>query len=117
MKRSTKIALTLLVPAMTAFGCGQPTQTIHPQPHQAAQDCDVPAKPGEPEKPKCTPATTTSHGSHYGSGYRSSNSSWFGPIFGGSHSGSASSSHGSSGSSHVSHGGFGSSGFHFSSGG
>jgi uncharacterized membrane protein YgcG len=111
MKRSTKVALTLLVPTMTAFGCGQPTQTIYPQPHQAAQDCDVPAKPGEPPKPKCSPVTT-SHNMHYGS----SRGSWFGPIFGGSHSSSVS-SHASSGSSHVSHGGFGSSGFHFSSGG
>ena len=27
MKRSTKVALTLLVPAMTAFGCGSQTKT------------------------------------------------------------------------------------------
>ncbi len=113
MKRSTKVALTLLVPAMTAFGCGQSSTSVNsPAAHQKDSDCDVPAKPGEPEKPKCTPATTASHGSHY----RSSRGSWFGPIFGGSHSGSATQSHGSSGTSHVAHGGFGSSGSHFSGG-
>lgn len=117
MKRSTKVALTLLVPAMTAFGCGGPTNTIHaPHDQKSASDCDTPAKPGEPEKTKCPPATTTQHGGSYGSGYRSSQRPWFGPIFGGSHSGSTSSSHGSSSSSHVSHGGFGSSGVHFSGG-
>ena len=116
MKRSSKVALTLLVPAMTAFGCGHSNQAVHPSAVQTAQDCGVPAQPGEPPKQPCTPATTTSHRSHYGSGYRSSGSSWFGPIFGGSHSGSASSSHGSTSSSHISHGGFGSSGGHFSGG-
>ena len=111
MKRSAKVALTLLVPAMTAFGCGQSTATVNSPAQHSAQDCDVPAKPGEPPKPKCTPTTTASHGSHYGS----SRGSWFGPIFGSSHSGS-SASHGSTSSSHVSHGGFGSSGSHFSGG-
>jgi hypothetical protein len=116
VKRSTKVALTLMVPAMTAFGCGTSAPVNQVGSHQTATDCDTPAKPGEPEKPKCTP-TTSSHGSHYGPGYRSSRGSWFGPIFGGSHSSGVSSSHGSSSSSHVSHGGFGSSGSHFSSGG
>ena len=115
MKRSAKVALTLLVPAMTAFGCGQSTATVNSPAQHSAQDCDVPAKPGEPPKPKCTPATTASHGSAYRSNYGSSRGSWFGPIFGGSHSGS-SVSHGSTSSSHVSHGGFGSSGSHFSGG-
>lgn len=109
MKRSTKVVLTLLVPAMAAFGCGQsPTMYQSPGTHQTASDCDTPAKPGEPPKTNCPPGVT--HRSHYGS----SRSSWFG----GTHSGSASSalSHGSSGSGNVSHGGFGSSGFHFSGG-
>ena len=125
MKRSTNVALTLLVPVMTAFGCGRPAPP--PMNQQVAADCNQLAKPGEPEKPKCNPVTTghgTTHGTGYGSGYRSSHGSWFGPIFGGSSyrssspvtsHGSTSTSH-SSGSSSVSHGGFGSSGAHFSGG-
>ncbi len=102
MKRSTKVALTLLVPAMTAFGCGQsPTMVHSPAAHQTASDCDTPAKPGEPAKPKCTPATT-GHGSHYGSS------------FVGGRSGSAAT--GTSRVSSVSTGGFGRIGSFFSGG-
>ncbi len=109
MKRSTKVALTLLVPAMTAFGCGQsPTMVHSPGTHQTASDCDTPAKPGEPAKPKCSPATT-GHGSHYGSS------------FVGTRSGSAapSTSHGATGTSRVTSvpsGGFGRIGSFFSGG-
>ncbi len=69
MKRSTKVVLTLLVPAMTAFGCGQSPPMVHsPGSHQTASDCDTPAKPGEPAKAKCSPATT-GHGSHHSSSF------------------------------------------------
>ncbi|MCX7421311.1 MAG: hypothetical protein NT013_17455 [Planctomycetia bacterium] len=130
MKRSTNVALTLLVPAMAAFGCSRPAPPP-PMNQQVAADCQQPAKPGEPAKPKCDPATATGSRTNYGSGshYRSSHGSWFGPIFGGSsyRSSSPVTSHGAtshgttstshtSGSSSVSHGGFGSSGAHFSGG-
>ena len=123
MKRSTNVALTLLIPAMASFGCSRPAPPP-PQP-QVVADCQQPAKPGEPEKPKCPPATATGYRSGYGSTshYRSSHGSWFGPIFGGSSYRSSSpvtshsaTSHGTTSSSHVSHGGFGSSGAHFSGG-
>lgn len=112
MKRSTKVVLTLLVPAMTAFGCGQlPTMVHSPGTHQTASDCDTPAKPGEPAKQPCHPAAT--HGSHY----RSSHGSWFG----GTHTRNAAptTSHGATGTSRVTSvpsGGFGRIGSFFSGG-
>jgi hypothetical protein len=112
MKRSTKVVLTLLVPAMTAFGCGQSPTMVHPPgSHQTANDCDTPAKPGEPAKRQCHPAAT--QGSHYGS----SHGSWFG----GTHTQSAAppTSHGATSSSRVtsvSTGGFGRIGSFFSGG-
>lgn len=109
MKRSTNVALTLLVPAMAAFGCGHSTPNVNPPAaHQISSDCGTPAKPGEPAKPQCTPAPTqhTRYGGSHGF--------WFG----GSRSGTAAPapSHGATGTSSVAHGGFGSSGAHFSGG-
>lgn len=152
MKRSANVMLTLLVPAMSAFGCGRqppplvPQHANQPANQQVAADCQVPAKPGEPEKPPCPPPDTTTsqgNGSTHGSYYRGR--SVFAPVFGGSRSvpttplhGTTSSSHittpnhtsGSShptasshpttshtsSASHVSRGGFGSSGAHASGG-
>lgn len=126
MKRSTNVALTLLVPAMAAFGCGhQPAMPVNRGGvEQTAQDCDTPAKPGEPEKPKCKPATTghTSSSHSYGR-----SSSYSRPWFGGYNSGSTSAPSNAStatspatgsthSASHVSYGGFGHTSSHVSGG-
>jgi len=66
MKRSRLVSLTLLTPAMLAFGCGQqPPPPMRPVVRVAnsndgeAVQCDVPAKPGEPAKQPCPPGQTT----------------------------------------------------------
>lgn len=121
MKRSRTVALTLLAPAMVAFGCGQPAPPMNvPQAagEQVANDCDVPAKPGEPEKVKCPPRGTGGHTTSHHSGY------YHRPSYGrSSYSDSTvtpthptSSSTPSSSSSHVSRGGFGGLGSFFSGG-
>lgn len=127
MKRSTNVALTLLVPAMAAFGCGhQPATPVHRGGvEQTAQDCDTPAKPGEPEKPKCEPKTQQQSSTRHSSYGRSS--SYSRPWFGGYNSGSTTSPSSTSvatshttgsthSTSHVSYGGFGHTGSHSSGG-
>ena len=63
MKRSSKVALTLLIPAMTAFGCSQkPVQVVNDPTKPNATTCDQPAQPGEPPKQPCVqPATPGSN--------------------------------------------------------
>gem|GEM_PF-5920972 len=146
MKRSTRVALSLLVPAMTAFGCGQRAQP--PKPHhqdQTATTCDRPPQPGEAEKVPCPPPqtaqnTNTTHRSSYYHGY-GARPAFFGPTIhlGGSstpvhttsgvtptpHSTTSGIAHSTAGtshathstsSSHVSSGGFGRIGGAFSGG-
>ncbi|MFM9061907.1 MAG: hypothetical protein ACKOOI_02555 [Pirellula sp.] len=57
MKRSTQVLLTLMLPAVAAFGC----DSAKKQPPMAkAANCTGPAKPGEPPKTEfCDPATST----------------------------------------------------------
>lgn len=106
MKRSANIVLTLLVPAMTAFGCARaPMPNVQ---QGAVLDCDVPARPGEPEKQRCTPHTTGTH-PHIPiqQPLRSSSHSWSS----GTHIGGTGST-----SSTVARGGFGGTGAHLSGG-
>lgn len=111
MKRSTRVVLTLLAPAMAAFGCGQSTPPAYQDSgNQTSNDCSSPAKPGEPEKPVKCPVPASSI--RYGSSYRRSP---YIPMFGGTSGGYSAPSHASS-SSHTSWGGFGGSSSHFSGG-
>ncbi|MFN4904921.1 MAG: hypothetical protein ACK5EO_01120 [Planctomycetota bacterium] len=56
MKRSTQVLLTLMLPAVAAFGC----DAAKKQPPVAKANCSGPAKPGEPPKTEfCDPATAT----------------------------------------------------------
>lgn len=144
MKRSTRVALSLLIPAMTAFGCGQKPQPPKPRTQdQTASTCDRPPQPGEAEKTPCPPQQTTHHSSTRSSSYHGygARPAFFGPSInlGGSSttthttssvnspshpttSGIAHSTTGTShaphstSSSHVSSGGFGRIGSFFSGG-
>ncbi len=162
MKRSTNVALTLLVPAMAAFGCSQqptPQETGRaligqgPGGHAAAgekeewetnSDCDLPAKPGEPDKTPCnSPESGTGSapvGHARSTGGYIGRRSYFPFFFGGFRSGGMNTapSHSSTGtrpsqgtgtstgtsqphssgtsSSSVTHGGFGGTGSHLSGG-
>jgi len=58
MKRSTQVLLTLMLPAVAAFGCESAKK---PQVAKPA-NCSGPAKPGEPPKTEfCDPATAQTH--------------------------------------------------------
>lgn len=46
MKRSTKVALTLFLPAISSFGCDTAKKPTFAKP----TNCSTPAKPGEPPK-------------------------------------------------------------------
>lgn len=136
MKRCAKVVLTLLVPAMTAFGCGQ-AQPPPEEVQSATPHCDVPKEPGPDGKvpPPCPPpqahGTSQARSSYYHRPYygRSSSWGWFRSTAPSSHpstthtsgthttSTHTSTSH-TSGTTHhsgsVSRGGFGSTGSHFS---
>ncbi|MFN9625363.1 MAG: hypothetical protein ACK6AT_03745 [Planctomycetota bacterium] len=72
MKRSTQVLLTLMLPAVAAFGC----DSAKKQPPVAkAANCTGPAKPGEPPQTEfCDPATSTTRTTH---GPRISTAPWF----------------------------------------
>jgi len=64
MKRSTQVLLTLMLPAVAAFGC----DSANKQGVAKASNCSGPAKPGEPAKTEfCDPATTRTHTARSGS--------------------------------------------------
>ena len=53
MKRSTQVLLTLMLPAVAAFGC----DSAKKPPLAKPANCSGPAKPGEPPKTEvCVPA-------------------------------------------------------------
>jgi hypothetical protein len=132
MKRSRLVSLTLLTPAMLAFGCGQqPPPPMRPVARVANPNdgepvqCDVPAKPGEPAKQPCPPGQAT--GAQGATTNRSHSTYFHRPIYRPSYlpSGSDSTSDtssvrstspSSSGSTRSTFGGFGSSGSRMSGG-
>ncbi|MFM8574053.1 MAG: hypothetical protein ACKOAU_20825 [Pirellula sp.] len=63
MKRSTQVLLTLMIPAVAAFGCESAKK-----PPVAKSDCSRPAKPGEPPKAEvCQDPSTASQTARSGS--------------------------------------------------
>jgi len=156
MKKSTQVALTLLVPAMTAYGCGSQTKTVQVPANtpmsqsQATMTIPVSCSCGHSfttsgnmagktvQCPKCNQSLTVSangsqapsHNSSYRSGSynrRSTYFPWFGGWAGGYDSQTSSSpsidsvshptgTNHTSSVSHVSSGGFGGTGAHYSGG-
>ena len=64
MKRSTKVALTLFLPAVASFGCDSAKKPTFAKP----TNCSTPAKPGEPPKETVCepiPGNTTANQSNH----------------------------------------------------
>jgi hypothetical protein len=60
MKRSTQVLLTLMLPAVAAFGCESAKKPMANQP----SNCSGPAKPGEPPKTEFCEEPTKGQSNH-----------------------------------------------------
>ena len=60
MKRSTQVLLTLMLPAVAAFGCESAKKPLANQP----SNCSGPAKPGEPPKTEFCEEPTKGQSNH-----------------------------------------------------